>query len=148
MNEPELKAFINIVTSYFENITGIKAKMGLPFIKDNETDVSDFTGVIGISGARKGAIYFTAPMELLRDFGSHILENEDLEDAEFYDLVGEMTNTISGNMREFFGTSFFISVPIILKGKIDNIQMKLNPPVFIIPIEWNGYSSHLAIGLE
>lgn len=148
MKESELKAFIDIVTGYFTSITGISAQMGVPFIKDDKTDVSDFTGVIGISGNRKGGIYFTAPRNLLKEFGKYILEGEELEDEELYDLVGEMTNTISGNMREYFGTSFLISVPIILKGKIENIQMKLIPPVFIIPIEWQGYSCHLAVGLE
>ncbi len=148
MNELELKAFIKIVTEYFENITGVSAKMGLPFIKDENTSVFDFTGIIGISGARKGAIYFTAPKELLQEFGKYILEGEELDDDELHDLVGEMTNTISGNMREFFGTTFLISVPIILKGKIENIQMKLHPPVFIIPIEWQYNHCHLAIGLE
>lgn len=148
MNEEELKAFIKIVTEYFQSITGIRAKMGLPFIKDDSTNVFDFTGVIGVSGGRKGGIYFTAPKEFLQEFGTYLLEGEDLDDDELYDLVGEMTNTISGNMREFFGTSFLISIPIILKGKIDNIQMKLHPPVFIIPIEWQYHKCHLAIGLE
>lgn len=148
MKESELKAFIKIVTSYFESITGKEAKMGVPFIKDATTEVSDYTGVIGVSGARKGAIYFTAPKEMLQEFGKHILEGEELDEEELYDLVGEMTNTISGNMREFFGTTFLISVPIILKGKLDNIKIKLIPPVFIIPIEWQGYSCHLAVGLE
>ncbi|MGL1892755.1 MAG: chemotaxis protein CheX [Spirochaetaceae bacterium] len=148
MNESELKAFVDIVTSYFESITGLKTTMGLPFIKDDDTDVFDYTGIIGISGTRKGAIYFTTSKELLTQFASYILEGEELNGEELYDLVGEMTNTISGNMREFFGTTFHISVPIILKGRIENIQMRLNPPVFIIPIEWQGYCSHLAIGLE
>lgn len=148
MNELELKAFIKIVTNYFENITGVDAKMVLPFIKDETTDVLDFTGIIGISGTRKGAIYFTAPKELLHEFGAYILDGEELDENELYDLIGEMTNTISGNMREYFGTSFLISVPVIIKGKIENIQMMLNPPVFIIPIEWQFHHCHLAIGLE
>lgn len=148
MKESELKAFIKIVTSYFESITGKEAKMGVPFIKDETTEVADYTGVIGVSGARKGAIYFTAPRKLLQEFGKFILEGEELDDDELYDLVGEMTNTISGNMREYFGTTFLISVPIILKGKLDNIKIKLIPPVFIIPIEWQGSHCHLAVGLE
>jgi len=59
-----------------------------------------------------------------------------------------MTNTISENMRELFGSTFLISVPIILKGSIDEVVLRLKPPVYVIPIEWNGHKSHLAIGLE
>ena len=148
MKESDLKAFIKIVTNYFESISGYKASMGMPFIKDETTEVFDYTGIIGISGARRGAIYFTASKCLLSMFGKYILDDEDLDDDGLYDLVGEMTNTISGNVREYFGSEFLISVPIILKGNIRDIQMRLIPPVFIIPIEWQGYMCHLAVGLE
>jgi chemotaxis protein CheX len=148
MNENELIQIIKIVTEYFLNISGVPALMGLPYIKREGDPVFDFTGVIGISGARRGGVYYTAGRELLADFGAFILGDEELDDEARSDLVGEMTNTIAGNMREIFGSSFLISVPIILKGKIDNISMRLKPPVFVIPIKWKGHTSHLAVGLE
>lgn len=147
MKEEELKGFINTVTGYFEQVTEIPAVMGLPYIKDSRTVTYDFTGVIGITGNRKGGVYFTAKKELLNDFGSFILE-DNLDDESLYDLIGEMVNTITGNMREYFGSSFNISVPIIMKGKIDDIVIKLKPPVFIIPIKWKNHTCHLGIGLE
>jgi chemotaxis protein CheX len=148
MTEHELKPIIKIVTEYFLNITGVSAVMGLPYIKRENDPVFDFTGIIGISGARRGGVYYTADRGLLAEFGTSILGEEELDDASLNDLVGEMTNTIAGNMREIFGPSFLISVPIILKGKIDNISMQLKPPVFVIPIRWKEYTSHLAVGLE
>lgn len=148
MTENELKPIIKIVTEYFFNITGVPAVMGLPYIKQEGDPVFDFTGVIGISGNRRGGVYYTAGKELLADFGVFILGEEPLDDDALNDLVGEMTNTIAGNMREIFGSSFLISVPIILKGKIDTITMRLKPPVFVIPINWKNYTSHLAVGLE
>jgi chemotaxis protein CheX len=148
MTEHELKPIIKIVTEYFLSITGVPAMMGLPYIKRRDDPVFDFTGVIGISGARRGGVYYTAGRELLAEFGKSILGEEELDDDALSDLVGEMTNTISGNMREIFGSSFLISVPIILKGKIDNINMQLKPPVFVIPIRWKEHTSHLAVGLE
>jgi chemotaxis protein CheX len=148
MTESELKPIIKIVTEYFFNISGIPAVMGLPYIKREGDPVFDFTGVIGISGSCRGGVYYTAGRELLADFGAYILGEEELDDEARSDLVGEMTNTIAGNMREIFGSSFLISVPIILKGKIDDISMRLKPPVFVIPIKWKEHTSHLAVGLE
>jgi chemotaxis protein CheX len=148
MTEHELKSIIKIVTEYFLSISGISAVMGLPYIKREEDPVFDFTGVIGVSGARRGGVYYTAGRELLADFGAFILGEGELDDDARSDLVGEMTNTIAGNMREIFGPSFLISVPMILKGKIDDINMRLRPPVFVIPIKWKGYTSHLAVGME
>jgi chemotaxis protein CheX len=148
MTENELKPIIKIVTEYFFNITAVPAMMGLPYVKRDNDPVFDYTGVIGISGSRRGGVYYTAGKELLADFGGYILGEEELDDASLNDLVGEMTNTIAGNMREIFGSAFLISVPIILKGKIDNISMRLKPPVFVIPIKWKDHTSHLAVGLE
>lgn len=148
MNETEIKAFIKVLTDYFHNVTGTDAVMGVPFVKTASTVIYDYTAVIGISGMRKGAIYFTANRDLLEDVGRHIIGDEKFDDDGLYDLAGEMTNVIAGNLRESFGSSFLISVPIVMKGRLEDIQLKLKPPVFIIPIEWNGHQSHLAIGLE
>ncbi len=148
MTEEEIKGFIDTVTSYFSQVTGIPAKMGLPYIKDSQTVTQDFTGVIGISGSRKGGIYFTAGKELLIEISSFILGDEEVDSETLYDLIGEVINTISGNMREVFGSSFNISVPIVLKGSIEDIVIQLRPPVFIIPIKWNNHTCHLGIGLE
>ncbi|HPA64877.1 MAG TPA: chemotaxis protein CheX [Spirochaetota bacterium] len=148
MTELEIKGFIKVLTDYFLSVTGTPANMGVPFIKENNTEVFDYVAVIGISGSRKGGVYFTANRPLLEEIARHILGETGLDDATLYDLIGEMTNTISGNMRELFGSTFLISVPIILKGSIDEVVLRLKPPVYVIPIEWNGHKSHLAIGLE
>ena len=148
MTELEIKGFIKVLTDYFLSVTGSPANMGVPFIKENNTEVFDYVAIIGISGSRKGGVYFTANKPLLEEIARHILGETGLDDATLYDLIGEMTNTISGNMRELFGSTFLISVPIILKGNIDEVVLRLKPPVYVIPIEWNGHKSHLAIGLE
>ena len=59
-----------------------------------------------------------------------------------------MTNTIAGNVRETFGSEFMISVPIIAKGQLTDIELRLSQSVFVTPIEWRGHKSYLAIGLE
>jgi chemotaxis protein CheX len=148
MTEADIKGMIKVVTDYFSSISDKPAKMGLPYVKQGNDKTLDYTGIIGISGSRRGGVYLTAEKELLREFGQCILGESDLDEDSLIDLVGEMTNTIAGNMRENFGSSFLISVPIVVKGSVENISMQLKPPVFIVPIEWNGHASHLAVGLE
>jgi chemotaxis protein CheX len=148
MTETDLTSLIKVVTDYFASVSAIPAKMGMPYVKRGNDGTFEYTGIIGISGSRRGGVYYTAGQELLRDFGWYILGETDLDEESLTDLAGEMTNTIAGNMRETFGSSFLISVPIVMKGKIEDISMRLKPPVFIIPIEWKGYPSQLAIGLE
>ena len=55
MDEQELRIFIDIVSQYFESQTGRPPEIGSPYLGDpNALPVFDYTGVIGISGARQG----------------------------------------------------------------------------------------------
>jgi chemotaxis protein CheX len=67
--------------------------MGLPYIKRGDDPVFDYTGVIGISGSRRGGVYYTADRKLLEEFGKSMPEEADLDEAAFGDMVGEMANT-------------------------------------------------------
>jgi chemotaxis protein CheX len=140
--------FIKVVTDYFFSVSGIPAEMGMPYVKRGNDQVFDYTGLIGISGSRRGGVYYTAERDLLREFGCFILGDAELDEESLVDLAGEMTNTIAGNMRETFGPGFHISVPMVMKGRVEDISMRLKPPVFIIPLRWKGHASHLAVGLE
>lgn len=148
MNQTELKFFIDVVTSYFGQVTGEAAAMGIPYVKTSEPVVLDYTGLIGISGPRKGGIYFTSGPRLLGELTKVILEVEDPDDETLLDMVGELTNTIAGNVRKSFGADFLISVPILLRGKPDDILMRLKPPVFVIPLNWRREKAFLVVGLE
>lgn len=148
MTEQEIWVFIKVVTDYFQSATGIGAQIGLPFVKDNAAGTQDFSAIIGISGSRKGGIYFTANRSMLAKVADILLGEENHDNDTIFDLVGEMTNVIAGNLRESFGSEFLISVPIVLKGPLEDISVQLTPPVIIIPINWNSFQSHLGIGLE
>lgn len=148
MKEYELKYFIDVVVNYFRDISGEPSEMGIPFIKERERLLLDYTGLIGISGAKKGAVYLTSSRAMLSDITKIILGNEEPEDELIVDMAGEIANTIAGNVREHFGSSFMISVPVILKGCPEDIIIKMYPPVFIIPVKWRTHSAYLAVGLE
>jgi len=148
MTEQELKAFISVVVNYFEEVTDSAAEMGVPYVKSGPTVILDHTGVIGISGKRRGGILVTATEEMLRELAEEILGTDEVSTSDVVDMVGEFANTIAGNVRASFGSSFMISVPIILQGRPTDILMKLKPPVFIIPIGWREHHCYLSVGLE
>jgi chemotaxis protein CheX len=147
VTETEIRFFIDVVTSYFGQISGEPAAMGIPYVKKAEPVVLEYTGLIGISGPRKGAVYFTAGPGLLAELTRVILEAE-ADEQTLLDMVGELTNTIAGNARRSFGPDFLISVPMVLKGKPDDILLRLTPPVFVIPLNWRREKAFLVVGLE
>lgn len=148
MTENELKFFIEVVTSYFAQVTGESAAMGIPYVKRVEPVVLDYTGVIGISGPRKGGIYFTAGPKFLSELTKVILDTDEADEDTLLDMVGELTNTVAGNARKSFGTDFLISVPVVVKGRPQDILMRLTPPVFVIPLNWHREKAFLVVGLE
>jgi chemotaxis protein CheX len=148
MKETELKFFIDVVTTYFSQVTGEAASMGIPYVKQSEPVVLDYTGVIGISGPRKGGIYFTTGPKLLTELTRVILEVDVADEETLLDMVGELTNTIAGNARKSFGADFLISVPVLVRGRPQDILMRLTPPVFVIPLNWHREKAFLVVGLE
>ena len=148
MTEQELRCFIDVVVNYFREVTGEPCEMGIPFVKDSNAVIADYTGLIGISGSRKGAVNITSTRMMLSEIASIILGDAEPDEALVTDMAGEIANTIAGNVRETFGSSFMISVPIVIKGQPKDVIFRLAPPVFIIPIRWRSHSSFLAVGLE
>ncbi len=58
------------------------------------------------------------------------------------------SNTIAGNARQYFGSEFLISVPIVLFGRPDKISFPRHLKSFVIPITWRTHRSYLIICIE
>lgn len=148
MRETDLHFFIDSILNYFEEATKVKAETGIPFLKDKEPLVLDFTGIIGISGKRKGSVYITAKMEMLKDLAKSILHIDDISSDDVKDLVGEIANIIAGNVRKAYGSDFMISVPVVVEGKAKDIKLPDKVQSFVIPITWKEFNSFLVVCLE
>lgn len=148
MDEKELRIFIEIVSQYFERQTGRLPEMGSPYLGEpSALPIHDFTGVIGISGERQGCVYFTAHRDLLRQLLLHVGES-DVSDHNLSDLVGEVANTISGNARRHFGPDFLISVPVIVAGNANAIQVPRTIKAYILPLRWHKLEATLVVSLK
>jgi len=148
MNETDLHFFIDSTVNYFEEVTSEKAVSGIPYIKDESPVVLEYTGIIGISGKRKGSIYITTTEAMLYEIAHIILGIEEVKPDDIKDLVGEIANTISGNVRQAYGSDFMISVPVVVEGKAKDIKVPDNIQSFVIPLNWRNFESYLVVCLE
>lgn len=148
MNETDLHFFIDSTINYFEEVTNEKALTGIPYIKGDEPVVLEYTGIIGISGKRKGSIYITTTSSMLKDLAKIILNLEEVDADDTKDLIGEIANTISGNVRQAYGSDFMISVPVVVEGKARDIKLPDDIQTFVIPLTWRSYKSFLVVCLE
>lgn len=148
MKESDLHFFIDSTVNYFEEVTNEKAVTGIPYIKDEAPVVLEFTGIIGISGKRKGSVYITATKAMLSQIAQIILDIDDVGSEDVKDLVGEIANIISGNVRQAYGSDFMISVPVVVEGKAKDIKLPDNIQSFVIPLTWREHKSFLVVCLE
>ena len=147
LKEAEIRTFIDGATNYFEVSARQAATVGSPYlVTDGKPGAYEYTGVIGISGLRKGVVYFSAPRGMLTVLLMRMQET-DTSDANIKDLVGEVANTISGNARRDFGKNFLISVPTVIAHDITKVTAP-HSRSYVIPINWRTHSAKLVVCLE
>lgn len=148
MQENEIEIFIQGISNYFSLYSDEKLSIDTPYLLDNVNKlVYDYTGIIGITGNYSGCVYFTAPKVLLK-YLLLSLGEEDLNEVNIADLVGEIANTISGNARKYLGSDFMISVPVVVDGTINKVQLPKELRSYVIPIKWRNYSAAMVISIE
>jgi len=148
MESNEITEFVDTTITFFTEISGEPAKCGIPFVKNDAPVVLEYTGLIGITGKRKGSIYYTAGKEQLTALAKIMLALDDVSPEDMKDLVGEVANTVSGNLRQSFGSDFQISVPVVVEGPAKDIKMPKDIDTYVLPINWRDYESFLVVCLE
>ena len=154
--EATCQLFIDAIHNYFDHLKHVTkddklapSETGVPFVKDkNDLMLKSFTGMIGISGNRKGFVYFSGDEPLYKDLLKIFLKRDDLTTDHVMDMAGEVSNVIAGNVRETYGNDFMISVPIVFQGRPDHLKLPDDVPIFVIPIKWKVHQAYVVIGLE
>jgi len=147
LSEAEIRTFIDGTTNFFETTVQQAVSIGSPYlVTDGTAETYEYTGVIGISGSRKGIVYFTARRAMLTVMLMCMQETDSSEDL-LKDVVGEVANTISGNARRDFGKHFVISVPVVIAHDAEKVTTPYSRS-FVIPINWRTHSAKLVVCLE
>jgi len=148
MEETILKIFARSVTRYFATVAEGGAVLGTPHLRaEHEPVAFEFSAVIGITGSHRGNIYYTAPREKLHALLPLIGEVAP-DDRLCAELVGEITNTISGNAREELGGGFMISTPFILEGGPLTVHTAKDSTCYVLPVTWNQHRSRVLVSLQ
>ena len=148
MEEYILKVFSKSTLRYFDAVAGGGAALGTPYLGgETESAGLGFSAVIGISGTYRGNIYYTASREKLFAL-LPVLGESKPDEMLCAELVGEITNTISGNAREQLGGGFMISPPFMLQARPLSVHPVRNVPLYVIPITWRQHASRLLIALS
>lgn len=146
--EAEVGVFVEGVLNYFGSAVQQAAQCGTPHLALNaKPEISDYTGIIQVSGRRAGLVAFTAPKSMLSVMLMRMQET-DMSHENLCDLVGEIANTLSGNARRDFGHQFQISVPTVISGRGGTLDYPDATRPIVIPIDWRNYHARLIVCLH
>ena len=146
--EAEVGVFVGGVLHYFGTTVQQAAQCGTPHLALGERpEMSDYTGIVRVTGKRLGLVAFTAPKSMLSVMLMRMQET-DMSHDNLCDLVGEIANTLSGNARRDFGQQFTISVPSVIVGRDGKLDYPQSSRPIIVPIEWRNYHARLIVCLQ
>lgn len=147
--EETCNLFINSVSNYFKHLTEVDSEINIPYIKESKGLVlKDFTGMIGISGSRKGFVYISADRKMFEDLINIFIGIDEPSEEDILDMAGEISNVVAGNVRANLGTSFMISVPIVFEGMPEQLKLPTDVSIYVIPIHWKKHEAYVVIGLQ
>ncbi len=148
--EATCNLFINSVENYFKHLTDINSEMSVPYLKETEGLIlKDFTGMIGISGNRKGFVYISGNREMFKDLINIFIGIDDPSDEDILDMAGEISNVVAGNVRANLGANFMISVPVVFQGMPPELKdIPTDVSIYVLPIKWNKHEAFVVIGLH
>ena len=148
INEQDIRAFVYGTTRYFEVAVQQAASVGSPYlVTKGAPDVHEYNGVIAVSGRRNGIVYFSAPRAMLTVLLMKMNESN-VSNEYLCDVVGEVANTIAGNVRRDLGKDFAISVPTVVSGAGSAVELPADTRPVVIPINWRTHVAKLVVCLK
>ncbi|REL31011.1 chemotaxis protein CheX [Thalassotalea euphylliae] len=135
--------FINPFLSSMLNVMSTMAMMELtpekPKLKQGEVAKGDVSGLIGmVSDQAKGSLSITFEASLaIATMKNMVGEGPDVVNEEITDLVGEITNMVTGGAKRMLsekGFEFDMATPMVVSGKDHTINHKAEGPIVIIPL--------------
>lgn len=135
-----INPFIASLLNVLNTMAQIKMSPGKPRIKKDEVARGDVSGLMGmVSSQTKGSFAVTFDEPLALAIMENMLGEKSLSiDHEVIDMVGEITNMVTGGAKRILadkGFDFDMSTPIVVSGKAHTITHKAEGAKLLLPLE-------------
>lgn len=93
--------------------------------------VAGVCGGVGFTGKMSGILYLNLSDQFAKKCASHVLGDGELSDGEVSDVVGELTNMVTGNLKSKMADRGFnctLTIPNVIRGgqlSIDSSQASI-----------------------
>jgi chemotaxis protein CheX len=119
---PILSFMDTCVTDVFSKMLGLQAQPGPGLeLAARPSSHRGVTGSIGLTGKFTGVVFTNFSDSFARLITVRILGSDSVGDGEVTDVVGEITNMISGNLKSRMCDSGYncqLSIPTVMRGEV------------------------------
>ena len=138
MNVEFINPFLTSLMNVLETMAMTKLQPGKPSLKREEVSRGDVSGIIGMVGPQtKGSLSVTFDEELALSIMEKMLgERPEKLNDEVADMVGEITNMVTGGAKNMLGDKGFdfnMATPTVVSGKNHTINHQCEGATLIIP---------------
>ncbi|HSR13493.1 MAG TPA: chemotaxis protein CheX [Thermodesulfobacteriota bacterium] len=134
-----INPFLQSTVSVLKTMASLEPVPGKPYIKKDSCACGDVSGVVGITGETEGSLCLTFSKPCILQIASRMLREEVTEVNETVrDVVGELTNMISGDSRrrlQELGHTFQGAIPSVITGPSHEIHHVTKGPILSIPFQ-------------
>jgi CheY-specific phosphatase CheX len=136
MSEEIIKRTSLIFATMFQ----VEVEAGVPYTVDPSTDTGwDISGVISVAGDLSGLIamrYHKKLANLMLERTKLQAVKSDINQSLLNDMIGEVANTIAGNVMSGRGVDkLLLSIPITVQGEEHTISWPPNTEVISVPFK-------------
>ncbi len=146
---PFLSAIVDVLTT----MARVDVRPGKPRLKLDSISKGDVTGMIGLAGNQaRGSlsISFSEPA-ILRITENMLGEPVTTIDATVIDMVGEITNMVTGGAKRLFsenGYDFDLAIPGVITGRDHQINHRTNGKTIFLPFDTDSGEFFVEISFE
>ncbi len=153
MNVNFINPFLGSLLNVISTMANMQLTPGKPRIKTDNLAKGDVSGLIGMVGPQtKGSLSITFEQGLILEIMQNMLgENPGEINDEITDLVGEITNMVTGGAKNILGDKgydFEMATPVVVSGLGHRISHKANGKKIIMPFTSPHGSAYIEICFE
>jgi chemotaxis protein CheX len=149
IDENDIRSFLDAIGAFFFQTTHEKVEIESAYLVETGVLVEtfDLTSYIRLSGNFSGRLYFSASRAMM----SHLLlqaGETNRKEERLLDAVGEIANTLAGNVRKHFGETLEISVPVAQATDADWLKKVASPRSCVILIQWKQHRASVVVDIQ
>lgn len=151
MNVKYINPLLESTISVLSTMAMVEATPGKPTLKEGDTALGDVTGMIDLSedGKTKGSLAISFPSEVIFDIAEKMLgEPAQALDESIVDMVGEITNMITGSAKRIFseqGLEFDLTLPHTTVGSDNPLTHSVEGSPIVLPFSTSAGSFYLEL---